>query len=349
MYDKKTNGQIFPVLVAPSTGYTNLVQNLGQVSNKGIELTLNARPVETRNVTWNFTYVFSRNWNRVDNLNGTSPDPLLTGQGTLSDAEMRAVVGKTVSSIYSVVPQRTPSGQVVVNPVTGLPLPNASALDANGLVKGYFGTGLYTYTMGLTNTVTYKSLSLNFSLDFRYGGVMYSNTADLSLFVGNSVATTYNNRQPFIIPNSVVPVTIGIGKNTYAPNTTQIGGAQNNIPANYIPVGGLNETNQIYNYYSEGSSFSGGASAMRIFDRSFLKLRDINLSYSVPTRVLSVIRLSSATLGVFGRNFLLWTPRANVFVDPEATNLGNDLGGQVGEFAATPLTRSYGIILKAIF
>ncbi len=349
VYDKKTKGQIFPVLIAPSTGYTNLVENLGQVSNKGIELTLNVKPVEMRDVSWNFTYIFSRNWNRVDNLNGTSPDPLLTAEGTLGDAEMRAVVGKTVASIYSVVPQRSPSGQVVVNPTTGLPLPNASPLDANGLIKGYFGTGLYTYTMGLTNTVTYKNVSLNFSFDFRFGGVMYSNTADLALFVGNSVATTYNNRQPFIIPNSVYAASSAGGKTTYAANTTQIGGAQNNIPANYIPIGGLNETNQIYNYYSEGSSYSGGADAMRIFSRSFLKLRDVNLSYSMPSRVLSVVRLASATIGVFGRNFLLWTPRANVYVDPEATNLGNDLGGQVGEFATTPLTRSYGIILKATF
>ena len=349
VYDKKTKGQIFPVLVAPSTGYLNLVENLGQVSNKGIELTLNVKPVESRDVNWNFTYVFSRNWNRVDNLNGTSPDPLLTGQGTLGDAEMRAVVGKTVSSIYSVVPQLSPTGQVVVNPTTGLPLANTSPLDANGLTKGYFGTGLYTYTMGLTNTVSYKNFSLNFSLDFRYGGVMYSNTAELVLFDGNGVATTYNGRRPFIIPNSVYAGSNAGGKQTYVPNTTPIGGAINNFPSQYIPTGGINESNQYYNYYSEGSSFSGGASAMRIFDRSFLKLRDINLSYSLPKSVLSGLRMSSATIGVFGRNFLLWTPKANVYVDPEATNLGNDLAGQVGEFATTPLTRSYGIILKALF
>ena len=349
VYDKKTKGQIFPVLVAPSTGYTNVVENLGQVSNKGIELTLNVKPVETRDFSWNFTYVFARNWNRVDNLNGTSPDPLLTGQGTLGDAEMRAVVGKTVSSIYSVVPQMTPTGQVVVNPVTGLPLPNGSFLDANQLTKGYFGTGLYTYTMGLTNTVSYKNFSLNFSLDFRYGGVMYSSTADLVLFDGNGVATTYNDRRPFIIPNSVIAAGSSGGKTVYVPNTIQIGGGQNNIPSQYIPTGGINETNQIYNYYSEGSSYSGGASAMRIFDRSFLKLRDVNLSYSLPKSVLAGLRMSSATIGVFGRNFLLWTPRANVYVDPEATNLGNDLAGQVGEYATTPLSKSYGIIFKAVF
>jgi hypothetical protein len=190
---------------------------------------------------------------------------------------------------------------------------------------------------------------LNFSLDFRYGGVMYSNTADLVLFDGNGVATTYNGRRPFIIPNSVYAGSTAGGKQTYVPNTTPVGGAMNNIPSQEIPIGGLNETNQYYNYYSEGSSYSGGASAMRIFDRSFLKLRDVNLSYSLPKSVLAGLRMSSATIGVFGRNFLLWTPRANVYVDPEATNLGNDLAGQVGEFATTPLTRSYGIIFKAVF
>lgn len=349
VYDKKTDGQIFPVLVAPSTGYTNAVQNLGQVSNKGIELTLNVKPIVSRDFNWNFTYVFARNWNNVDNLNGTSPDPLLIAEGSLGDAEMRAVVGKTVASIYSDVPQKSPTGQIVVNPTTGLPLANTSPLDANGLKKAYFGTGLYTYTMGLTNTFSYKNFSLNFSFDFRYGGVMYSNTADLVLFDGNGVATTYNNRLPFIIPNSVYAASSVGGKTVYAPNTTQIGGAGNNIPSQFIPIGGLNESNQMYNYYSEGSSYSGGADAMRIFDRSFLKLRDINLSYNLPKSFLAGIRGSSATIGIFGRNFLLWTPKSNVYVDPEATNLGNDLAGQVGEFAGTPLTRSYGIILKAIF
>jgi TonB-linked SusC/RagA family outer membrane protein len=349
VYDKKTDGQIFPVLVAPSTGYTNVVQNLGQVSNKGIELTLNVKPVVSRDFNWNFTYVFARNWNKVDNLNGTSPDPLLTTEGSFSDAEMRAVVGKTVASIYEGVPQKSPTGQIVVNPITGLPLNNTTPLDANGLTKGYYGSGLYTYTMGITNTFTYKALSLNFSFDFRYGGVMYSNTAELVLFDGNGVATTYNNRQPFIIPNSVYASSSVGGKTVYAPNTTPIGGAQNNIPSQFLPIGALNESNQVYNYYSEGSSYSGGADAMRIIDKSFLKLRDINLSYNIPKSFLAGIMGSSATIGIFGRNFLLWTPKSNVYVDPEATNLGNDLGGELGEFATTPLTKSYGIIFKAIF
>jgi TonB-linked SusC/RagA family outer membrane protein len=340
LYDKVTNGQIFAVPIAPSTGYTNLVENLGKVSNKGIEVTFNAKPVEGKDFSWNFTYVFAKNINKVESLTG-SQDPLLN---QAFDTELRAVVGKTVASIYTIVPERTPTGQLIVNPTSGEPLPNTTALDNNGLVKGYMGSGLYDFTMGLTNTFTYKSFSLSASFDFRYGGVMYSETANILLFDGNAKNTTYNDRRPFIIPNSVVANTDPVsGKTVYSPNTQYIGSPS-------IKAGGtLNETDQTYNYYGEGSSFTGGSDAMRIIARSFLKLRDINLSYSLPASITSKAKIKNASVGIFGRNFLLWTPKSNAYVDPEATNLGNDLTGTLGEFEGTPLTKSYGFILKVTF
>jgi len=88
---------------------------------------------------------------------------------------------------------------------------------------------------------------------------------------------------------------------------------------------------------------------MLIISRSFLKLRDINLTYNLPRQWASKIKASNASIGVYGKNFLLWTPNSNLYVDPEATNLGNDLVSQFGEFAATPLSRSYGVALKVTF
>src|SRR5579862_296924 len=340
LYDKVTNGQIFAVPIAPSTGYTNLVENLGKVDNRGIELTFTAKPVESKNFNWNLSYVFAKNINKVIQLTG-SQDPLLN---TAFDTELRAVVGKTVASIYTIVPERTPSGQLIVNSTSGEPLPNTTPLDANGLVKGYMGSGLYDFTMGLTNTFTYRDFSLGFSLDFRYGGVMYSETANIILFDGNGKLTTYNDRKPFIIPNSVVATVDPVsGKAVYSPNTTYVG------TPSIRPGGTLNETDVTYNYYGEGSSFTGGSDAMRIIDRSFLKLRDVNLSYNLPGRLISKAKIKSASLGIFGRNFLLWTPKGNVYVDPESTNLGNDLTGVLGEFEGTPLTKTLGIILKVTF
>jgi TonB-linked SusC/RagA family outer membrane protein len=333
VYDKKTKGQIFAVPVAPSTGYATLVQNLGTIGNKGIELSLNLKAVSTRDFTWSLVYVFSRDWNKVLQLTGASQDPLLFGFTQAIDAEMRAVVGKTVASIYTGIPQTNAAGQIVVNPFTGFPLPNTTSLYGLNLTKGYQGSGLYTYQMGLTNTFTYKHWSLSGTLDFRYGGVMFSQTANLALFVGNAAPTVYNDRRPFIVPNSVVAV----GNSKYVPNTTYIGST------------GAGEVDQYYNAYSESNSFSGSADQQRIISKSFLKLRDINLAYALPSAWSSGIKAQSASIGVFARNILLWTPNNNVYVDPEATNLGNDLQGEFGELAGPPLTKSFGAIVKIVF
>jgi TonB-linked SusC/RagA family outer membrane protein len=340
LYDKRTKGQIFPVPIAPSTGYDFLVQNLGTVQNKGIEINLNVKPfVNNGNgFNWNFQYNFTKNWNKVLSLTGASQDPLLFGFTSAIDAELRAVVGKTVASIYDGVPQKSPTGQVVVNAVTGYPIPNATPLDQNGLVKGYYGSALNDYVMGFSNTFTYKDFSLSFTLDYRMGGVMYSQTATLSMFVGNSIITTYNDRRPFIFPNSVVAKTVG-GHTTYSPNTTYIG---NGAPYN-------SETDQYYNAYSESNSFSAAADAYTIIDRSFLKLRDITLGYDLPKTWAPRIGASSASLAFYARNFLLWTPKSNVFTDPESSNLGNDLQGEYGELNAAPLNHSYGVILRVVF
>ena len=333
VYDKVTKGQIFAVPIAPSSGYTTLVENLGQVSNRGIELNVNVRPVSTANVDWNFTFIFTKDLNHVDNLTGTSPNPVLASP---YNVELRAVVGKSVASIYAPVPQLSPTGQVVVNPQNGLPIVNTTPLDQFGLQNGYYGSGLPNYIMGFSNTLRYKDVTLNFTLDYHQGGVMWSETASLVNFVGNGVATTYNDRKPFIIPNSVNPVVSG-GKTTYVENTTFNGNAT-----------GAGEYDGYYNYWYFSSNPANGYQ-QTIFDRSFLKLRDINISYNLPSKWSSKIGSSYASIGVYGRNFLLWTPRSNPYVDPEASNLGNDLTGLIGEFATAPLQKTYGFILKLTF
>ncbi|HMG67852.1 MAG TPA: SusC/RagA family TonB-linked outer membrane protein, partial [Chitinophagaceae bacterium] len=279
VYDKKTKGQIFKVPIAPSTGFTNLVENLGTVSNKGIELTLNARPVDTKDFTWSLIYTFTKNWNNVDQLTGATQNPLLFGLN--GGPEIRAVVGKTVASIYAPVPEKTPDGKTIVDATTGLPTVNIAPLDQFGLANGYFGSGLYDYTMGLSNTLTYKNFSLGFSFDYRYGGVMYSNTASLVLFDGNGIATTYNDRKPFIIPNSVNAVTDASGKVTYVPNQTFIGATGN----------GQSDNN--YAYYN-GAQNPAGISDMTIISKSFLKLRDVNLSFNLPRQWASKIGAANA-------------------------------------------------------
>ena len=320
LYDKITKGQIFNVPIAPSSGYTSLVQNLGLVSNKGIELTFDARLVDAKDITWNISYNFSKNWNKVENLTGGPKTVILN---TAYDAELDAYPGKSVFGLYAPVPEYTADGKIIVNPSSGVPV---VALD-----KGYYGDAENDYRMGFTNNFTYKGISLNFTFDYRQGGVMYSGTSDLLNFVGNALPTTYNDRRPFIIPNSVVQVGSDTdGKPIYEENTTPI-------------------TESTYDSYWYPTSNLALTYHQRIIDRSFLKLRDISLSYRLPKSWATKIGSSNLSVTVYGRNLMLWTPASNSYIDPEASNLGNDLTSQLGEFRTAPTSKAFGVALKASF
>jgi len=319
-YDKTTKGQVLQVPISPGTGYTRLVQNLGEVTNKGIELTIDGKIIDNKDFTWAFTYTYSKNWNKVVSLNSALSKIILNDA---YDAELDAVPGKPVGAFYAPVPKiDSATGKIVTSAETGF---SVAADD-----KGYYGTAQRDYMMGLINTFTYKDWSLNFSLDYRKGGVMYSGTSDLLLFTGNAKATLYNDRQPFIIPNSVNEVSDGNGHSSYVENTT------------YIPK------DDYYDYWYPTKN-KGLAYYQRIFDKSFLKLRDVTLSYRLPQAYASKIKASNIAISVYGRNFLLWTPKANMYVDPEGSNQGNDLAGELGEFRAAPLSKQYGVALKISF
>ena len=319
-YDKRTKGQIFNVPISPSTGYNSLVQNLGLVSNRGIEITVNIKPIETKNFTWLISYNYSKNDNKVINLTGGPKKVILN---TAYDAELDAIPGKSVTAMYAPVPTFTADGKIIVSEATGVPVQDTA--------KGYYGNAENNYRMGLTNTFTYKSWTLNATLDYREGGVMYSGTADLLNFVGNAIATTYNDRRPFILPNSVVQTGVdGNGKPTYKENTTPI--TESNFDSYWYPTSNIALTYQ-----------------QRIIDRSFLKIRDISLAYALPHSWASKLAASNLSLSVYARNLMLWTPADNPYIDPEASNLGNDLTSQLGEFRTAPTTKQFGIAVKANF
>ena len=185
--------------------------------------------------------------------------------------------------------------------------------------------------MGVSNSFRYKEWNLNFSLDYRKGGVFYSKTAEQLSFTGNGRPTTYNDRRPFIVPNSVVQSGLdNNGKPIYVENT--------------MP---LTESN-LQDYWSEGNN-AAFIFSKDIIDRSFLKLRNISLSYNFSPGIASKIKATSLILTLYARNLLLWTPASNFYIDPEATNFGNDLSSQFGEFETAPISKQFGVALKASF
>ena len=146
-------------------------------------------------------------------------------------------------------------------------------------------------------------------------------------FTGNSVITTYNERRPFIIPNSVVD----LGDGTYAPNTTPI-----------------QQTDGSYQDYFNLYGWGNGGTAY-LLDRSFAKLRNVSVSWEVPSKWVRKAGIAGLGVSAFVNNALVWTASDNYYVDPETTTEGTDLGGAFGELYTNPSCRIWGFNVNIKF
>ena len=321
-YNRNTDKQIYSLDMDYSTGFTAQNTNLGKVSNKGIEAMVSVTPVRTKDFEWILSANFTKNWSKVESL----PEDL-GGEaiiyGFSGGTGMYAIVGEPVGTFKAEVPKKTADGKIVVNASTGLPI----AEDEMQIV----GDMNYDYQLGLSTTLKYKGVSLGADLDIRKGGLMFSRTKDIEYFTGNAMQTAFNDRNDFIIPNSVNEVTDADGNVTYVENKTAIGLSAYN--------------NKIYNYWNDGDQLGSSF----LIDKSYVKLRSVVLSWDLPKQWFKNFFIKDIVLSAYGSNLFVWTPASNTFVDPELTSFGNDLEGNFGEYSANPSSRHFGFNLKFKF
>ena len=310
-YNRVTESQILVVPVAPSSGYTNYYANPAQISNKGIEAVLSYRVLRSEDgINWLISGNFSRNRNNVDKLDPSIEEFAIGG---LSTTSYIAVEGQPIGLFKGEVAETDPNGNVVVD---------ANGVPVSATEKEIYGGQQQDYILGITNALSWKGLSLSFTFDTRKGGLMFSRTADINFFTGNTVKTLTNDRKPFIVPNSVQKIDNGDGTFSYEENT--------------IPVDPAHMDD-----YHKATAFD----RQNVIDKSFTKLREVAISYKLPASVVSKTPFTGVTVSLIGRNLLLWTPVDNQFIDPEATTFGNGIEAGFGEFSANPTTRSYGFAL----
>ncbi|MFR9523394.1 MAG: SusC/RagA family TonB-linked outer membrane protein [Rikenellaceae bacterium] len=318
-YDRMTDNQIYSLSMDPSTGYTAQNTNLGEVSNKGVELLVNFVPIRTKDLTWEIGVNYTKNNSLVVSL----PEEMGGAAqiyGFSGGTGMWAIEGYPVGTFMAEVAETTADGQIVCDASTGLPV---AAAD-----QAIIGDMNYDYQLGFNTTFRYKAFTLSADFDYRHGGLMYSRTKDITYFTGNAIQTAYNDRNPFVVPNSVNAVSDGEGNVTYVENSTA-----------------LDNTN-IYNYWYYGGSDMGSGF---LIDKTYLKLRSLSLSYDVPNEWLAGTPLTGARISAFGNNLFIWTPSTNTFVDPDSTSFGNDLEGNFGEYSTNPSSRYYGFNLTLKF
>lgn len=326
-YDRVTSDQIFTLPVDPSTGYSSMVTNFGQVRNRGIELLLNTTPIHTRNFRWDLDINFSKNNNKVLSM----PESIEGGRVTIysfsagNDAVyMYAEEGQPMGTFYTYMPQYVTDKS---SPYYGSPIVGSDGQPVLGTTVENTGYNMnHLWTGGVNTTLNYKGIQLSATLDVRYGGKMFSRTKNLMQFCGNGIETIYNNRKPFVIPGSV--------------QETDDGYVENNVPI-YLKDSSYQDYFDAYGWGQGGMSY--------LVDRSYAKLRNITLGYSLPKKWTNAIFLSQVTLSLFVNNVFTWTAADNYYVDPELTTTGSDLAGQFGELYTNPACRVYGFNVNLKF
>lgn len=306
-YDSKSTDQIINVPISTASGFRAQTLNAGLVHNKGFEALVTVVPVQTDDFTWELTGNFSKNRNTVEELfPGT--DEIVIGGLSANTASLVATVGQPYGNFKSITYRYDPQGRIIVG-ADGIPL--------GSLTPEVVGNIQPDYMAGITNTVKYKGITFNVTFDTKQGGDMYSRTRDIQRFVGTDPTTLYNDRQPFVVPNSVVDNQDG----TFSENTTPVA---------------------VFDYWGKLPA------ATNIIDASYTKLREVALSYTLPSSLITKTPFGSVTVGINGRNLLLWTPKENTYVDPEISNFGNG-NAQGFDFSGSPSLRSFGGNLRVTF
>lgn len=308
-FSSTTTDQIFDVEIPRSTGFTTLTANAGEMKNSGFETMITARPVYFENgFRWTVNLNFSQINNEVVELNEDLQAIDVPPAGFTS-TQIQARVGFTYPSIVGRKFQRTDDGQLIINPATGTPI-----LESNFSV---LGTAQPDYLFGFGNTFEWKGISLYTLVDLRQGGNFYSLTA--AHFRQNGLSQETVAGRNGVVVDGVIENADG----SFRPNDIAISGED---------------------FWSDGSVFQ--KSEFGLYDASFIKLREVRISYDFPQALLQKTPISSLQIGAVGRN--LWLDTPNPIIDPEVNLFGNQ-NAQGYEYAQMPTTRSYGFNVRMTF
>ena len=342
-YRTTTKNQLTAVNISKASGYYASWENIGEVRNNGIEAIITAEIFRTsKGLNWDMILNFSSNHNKVISLD-ENIDKQVISIARWAGAQVAAQVGKSSSEIFGQRLLRSPDGQVVIGS-NGLPQLNPNYES--------FGKVTPDWIMGVTNRLSYKDFSLETSLDMKFGGYLYSMSnayAAASGLLGVTVAgrDEYNHwvQQKLAEGLTIDQISAITPEAGYiADGVTKVIGDNGHITyeKNTIPV-------NPQDYW--GSFFGEGMTATPepfIYDASYVKLRELSLSYSFSSKTLQHIKLDIDQLRIsfVGRN--LWIIHSNVpNIDPESTYTAGN--GQGLEYGSLPQNGSYGFNIQMTF
>lgn len=309
-YTIDTKNQILKLSLPPSSGANETVINAGLISNKGIELGLSADIIKNEKFSWTTELNFSKNVSEIKELAQGIETQIRVRQ--FNDVvQVGGKLGEPLWSLFGSSYERNEDGNIVY--------------DSNGLPKigeiDNIGSTNPDALANLRNTFTYKNFSFSMLLDAKFGGDVFS-YSDLIRASSGTSAITLEGRDYFtggngiMVPNSaVIDGTLDPDVVTRGVNPQQYWGRLSQISEHWVQ------------------------------DASFVKLRELSISYNFSKKILDKLNISKLTLSYFGRNLAILHKNTENF-DPE-TGFNNDFSGV--EYFGFPSTSSHGFKLNVSF
>ncbi len=321
-YQSNSFDQAIPVNLTSATGYVARFVNSGEVENKGIEVSAFATPVESENFSWTLGLTFARNRNTVVSLysdavtNVQLSDVINPLQGSVTT---NAAVGhpygvlKGTNFVYT-------DGQRTVNS-QGRYIATASSAEI-------IGNPNPDWLGGITNTFNYKNVKFNFLIDIRHGGDIFS----LDQWYGEGTG---------LYPNTAGLNELGVAKRAPVAEGGGVilSGVKQDGTPNDIRASNEDGNGTVFGYPNSPPR------AWYVYDGSYIKLREVALTYSLPSSWIENLRpLKGIDISLVGRN--LWIIDKNMeYSDPEETlSSGNSTNGY--QSGAYPAVKTYGFNVK---
>lgn len=337
LYKKVATNQILSIPTSDVIGFNTMVINAGKITSKGVEVLLAGDIIRNpKGFNWTTSFTFSKEESIINELH--PPDVRTLGIGWTWGIPTQAREGEPwgvlVGSAYSRLGYDYDGDGAPDDGYEG-PLKGAIKVDDSGLIDWQdsqdIGHIIPDFLAGWRNEFSYKNFSLAVMLDLRIGGDIWSQSVAHSYVAGTAKVTADNN---------IREDGLTLGKNYMKDEKFVMQDANGNWVENTHTIDAQ--------YFFEGNMVE----EVNVFDGSYLKLRELSLTYTLPSSLLQRTKfIRNAHISLIGSNLaLLWVHKSNTLrIDPETGGVSSDSRGLGFEQAAVPTSRSMGLKLGITF
>ncbi len=346
-YNAQIQDQILPLSIPITTGASSILTNVGTLRNKGIEVALNGTIAQRNTLRWDAGFNLAKNQNKVEKLANNATE-LLHADYDGNAAQLKSVVGQPMGDFYAHPVLRHANGGLVVDP-NGM-----YKVDPDKMVK--IGNAMPKLTGGFFNSISFKGISFDALVDFRYGGYVMPTAINWMISRGlleeslnymdkeHGGLSYYEDKNGKRIPTngSAGPNGEKVYNDGMILEGVKLDGSKNDYIASSADYYWT-----VYNWggpqYSPNTRYE-----LYIKENSYVKMREVTLGYTLPKHISSQIKAKNLTLSVFGRN-LFYIYRTLKNLDAEQTTAGSRWTQTLTNVGTNPSTRTYGIMLRANF